>query len=480
MTVVHTPHSIAQVGLARCDITPPVGAYHRMWGAAKHDRSTGVHRPLTATALALQAIGAADGKSEIVYIDVDHCLFWAPEMDAVLTALCQRTGLAREQFLVAFTHTHGAGLMDSTRSNLPGGDLIAPYLEKTAGQLADLVEKARANRQEATLTYTQGRCDLAQNRDLWDEKTKQIVCGYNPAGPADDTVQIVRITASSGKPIAVVVNYACHPTTLAYDNTMVSPDYVGALRETVEATAGAPCVFLQGASGDLGPKEGFVGNPAIADRNGRQLAFAVLSALEALPAPGTFFRFQGPVISGATLGPWEHVPLSETELAGKRAWTHRFLTVPLPYRPEIPTIAQVQADRAEWVAKEAQAKAAGEEIAMRDARAMIERKDRLLVRLKTLVPGTHFPFPVTILKIGDAFWIGVEGEHYQILQTRLREKLPGVPLVVTTLVNGSRCFYLVPKETYGKGIYQETVCVLAPGTLESLIDAIGAALKEMA
>lgn len=39
-------------GIARADITPPVGMYHRMWGASKHERSTGVHRPLYATVAA--------------------------------------------------------------------------------------------------------------------------------------------------------------------------------------------------------------------------------------------------------------------------------------------------------------------------------------------------------------------------------------------------------------------------------------------
>ena len=76
--------------------------------------------------------------------------------------------------------------------------------------------------------------------------------------------------------LGTLVNYACHPTTLAWENTLISPDYVGAMREVVEQHTGAPCLFLQGASGDLGPREGFVGDTAVADRNGRQLGFAAL------------------------------------------------------------------------------------------------------------------------------------------------------------------------------------------------------------
>jgi hypothetical protein len=50
---VEVSQSRCVAGVARGDITPPVGIYHRMWGTATHDRSTGVHQPLTATVLVL-------------------------------------------------------------------------------------------------------------------------------------------------------------------------------------------------------------------------------------------------------------------------------------------------------------------------------------------------------------------------------------------------------------------------------------------
>ena len=98
------------------------------------------------------------------------------------------------------------------------------------------------------------------NRDFWDEASGQFVCGFNPAGSerrhAARGPHRRRVRAHT---LATVVNYACHPTTLAWDNTLISPDYVGAMREVVEAATGGPCLFLQGASGDLGRGSGFVG-----------------------------------------------------------------------------------------------------------------------------------------------------------------------------------------------------------------------------
>src|SRR3954467_9495155 len=108
----------------------------------------------------------------------------------------------------------------------------------------------------------------------------RIVCGLNQVAPADDTVVVGRVSsAGDGRVLATIVNYACHPTTLAWENTLISPDYIGAMREVVEAnTAGALCLFLQGASGELGPAHQYVGDTAVADQHGRRLGYSALAA----------------------------------------------------------------------------------------------------------------------------------------------------------------------------------------------------------
>jgi hypothetical protein len=471
MPFVDTPQSICRLGLARGDVTPPVGIYHRTWGAATQDRSTGVHRPLTATALAFQPADGSGG--EQLLIAVDLVLLGPREMEGLLGAVCARTGLTADDVVVAFSHTHGAGLLGLDRVALPGGDLIPGYLDALGQRVAGLAAQARQSARPATITYGTGRCRMAAHRDYRDEAGGEYVCGFNPAGPADDTVLVARVTDESGRTMATVVNYACHPTTLAWQNSLISPDYPGAMREVVEQATGAPCVFLQGASGDLGPREGFVGDPAVADRNGRQLGHAALAALEGLPPPGTRFRYAGPVVSGATLGTWEHVPQGAAEVAARQRWRRRNWVVDLPYRPGLRTREETLAERERWQAEEESARRAGDERRARDCRAQAERMTRWLARLPGLPPGPAFPLPVTLWQAGDAFWLAVEAEHYQYLQTRLRARFPGVPLVVVTLANGSRPTYLPTRDAYGKGIYQESIAVLAAGCLEQLAEAVG-------
>src|SRR5262249_40835954 len=155
-------------GMRRVDITPPVGAYHRMWGAATHDRSTGVHRPLEATVLALRADGTrhADGPATQVVVAIDHCLMWTEDMDAVGATVAANCNLAPDELQIAFTHTHAAGLMDPARADLPGGDLIAPYLAEMTARVSSTVNEALVELRPATIVYGRGRCSLAAHRDF--------------------------------------------------------------------------------------------------------------------------------------------------------------------------------------------------------------------------------------------------------------------------------------------------------------------------
>ncbi len=462
---VDTPQSRCRFALAHGDITPPANIYHRMWGAAKHDRATGIHRPLRAT---LTLFTPLDGAQRQFIIALDHCVMGRQEMDNLLDAVSEAADILREELIVVFSHTHAAGLMGLERGNLPGGDLIAPYLESVATRVAELVKETQTKLQPATILYATGHCNLAAHRDYWDEDNQLWACGYDPDTPADDTVLTARAHAEDGTLLATLVNYACHPTTLAWDNTLISPDYPGAMRETIEVATGVPCLFLQGASGELGPVEGFVGDTSVADRNGRQLGHAALSAIESLPDPNTRFEYTGPVVSGATLGEWKYNELPDEFSDSNASWQLVRQIIPLPIRPGTPTTQEVETELAKWEKKDTP-----------DARAMAERKRRLLHRLSQLPAGDNFPLEAVVLRLGGAVWIIIQGEHYSVLQKVLRERFPKTPLIISTVASHWGASYLPPKELYNKGIYQESIAITAAGSLEKVIETIGGQIEEL-
>lgn len=476
-TVIKAAQAHCKAAMVRCDITPPIGIYHRMWGAALHDRATGVHRPLEATLLWLEPAMPAISQPQVI-LSLDHCILDTQEIQNIRQTVQATTEIPLENILVTLTHTHGAGWMSRSRSHLPGGDLLAPYLDDLAFRMGQLALEARGNVVPANFVYGFGKCDLAAHRDFFDEVQNRFVCGFNPSGKADDLLVLAKLTDSTGKLLGTVINYACHPTTLAWENTLISPDWVGAMRELVEREIGGLSLFLQGASGDLGPREGFVGDTEIADRNGKQVGYAALSAFTAFPQPGTLYRYAGPVISGTAIGTWRHEQTSDSSQSS-RFWHWEQWNVELPYRQDLPTIEQTTSERDYWQVEEQLARESGDELRVRDCRAQVEQRTRQLTRLTHLIPGRSYPLTVNVGIIGEAIWVFVPGELYQVFQITLRERFLPTPVFVITLTNDWQPGYIPPANCYGYEIYQEVIAATAPGCSEVLVESITRRIKSI-
>ena len=297
-----------RIGIARADITPPVGIYARNWGAAKHDVARAIHRPLTLTAMTL---APAAGGQTLVLVDAD--LGWWKSLQTFRdfqSRLHQALSVEPANLIFALSHTHSAPPLMDADDSLPGSGLHRTWMKELFESTVRTVRQAMESQFVGTIDWHAGRCGLATNRDLPDPDPSQqrIVCGYNPDGDPDDTLLVGRITDATGRIRATLVNYACHPTTLAWDNEAISPDYVGAMRETIQQATNAPALFLLGACGELAPRFQYVGDPEVADRHGRELGFAALATLNGMEPPGAQLGYAGVVESGAPLAVWKHEP----------------------------------------------------------------------------------------------------------------------------------------------------------------------------
>lgn len=433
------------------DVTPPVGIRNRHWGPATVDVAAGVHRPFALTALAVKAGGEGNGASEsdepIVVIGVD-ATWWRSVRDyaQMRDALRDGLGLADSRVLLCLSHTHAGAALGLDEVDLPGGALIPEYLELLRQSAVSAAREAISGLQPATIDWVTGRCGLAANREA--QVGGRAVVGYNPTQPADDTVMVGRVTAEDGRPLGTVVNYACHPTTLAWQNQLLSPDYVGAMRDLVHDATGAPCLFLQGASGDLAPREQYVGDPAVADRHGIELGHAVLAALASMPPPGHALRLDDVVESGAPLGMWktaeEQYP---TNLAADRT------DVTMTIRP-LPTLQELS-----------------EQWADIDPRSLDERLRRARAVRDGYIDGPTVVHPLWSIRIGDAVIVAHPGEAYSSFQSTLRSRFPDLAVIAVNLTNGPGFVYLPDAQAYRRNAYQAWQTVLAPGALERLTEA---------
>jgi hypothetical protein len=121
------------------------------------------------------------------------------------------------------------------------------------------VSEAAGHLAEAQIGIGRGEVYVGYNRRqvlsdgsvtmLWTNPRKQ------PTFPLDPTVLVLRIDDANGKPIALLVNYACHPVVLGSDNLRYSADFVGTMAGRVEAAFDHTplCFYLQGGDGDINP-----------------------------------------------------------------------------------------------------------------------------------------------------------------------------------------------------------------------------------
>ncbi len=223
-----------RAGATKVEITPPVG--HAMWGyGSRHDQpSEGVLDALHARALVLAA-----GPEKIAVVSLDLGRAPARQSTAAIRARVKGAGI-EHLFLVA-SHTHHGPVLEL--DDWP--DAKKPYVRQLEEKLADLILEADKRLKPARLGVASKEVPFNRNR-------------HSRRGdrPVDRELLVLRVEAADGTPIAHAVNFAAHPTMTSERVRKFSADYPGALAALVEKETGAPCLFLQGAAGDLSTNPG--------------------------------------------------------------------------------------------------------------------------------------------------------------------------------------------------------------------------------
>jgi hypothetical protein len=444
-----------RIGIARANITPPVGIYARNWGAAKHDVACAIHRPLTLTTM---TVAPAAGGQTLVFVDAD--LGWWKSLRTFRdfqSRLHQALAVEPANLIFALSHTHSAPPLMDAEDSLPGGGLHRAWMTELFDSTIRTVRDAMEGQFVGTIDWHAGRCGLATNRDLPDpdRRKQRVVCGYSPDGNVDDTLLVGSITDAAGQIRATMVNYACHPTTLAWENQAISPDYVGAMREIIQQATDAPAIFLLGACGELAPRFQYVGDPEVADQHGKQLGFAALATLHGMEPPGVQLAFAEVVESGAPLAVWKHEPREPS-----RHLRAVQTSVELPIK-NWPTSEELEKQR----------------LACTD-RAIEERLRRKLNIRLGIGNASSFELPIHVWRIGDAVLVGSCGEAYSILQCELRRRFPENCILCMNLINGS-IGYLPPAELYDADLYAVWQTPFDRGSLERVVETMTMAIRDV-
>jgi neutral ceramidase len=260
-----------RVGAAKGEVTPtePVP----MWGYGdRHGRlSEGVLEPLLATAIVIQA---GDTKLAIVGLDLGRSPSEA-SLAKIRQQIKERAGI--EHAMLAGSHTHNGPVLELSDSPGRGRgrfEAALRYYQQLEQKLVDIILEADA--QLAPALLASGSVQLDNYNRNRHSKIEPV--------PVDRGLGVIRFdSAESGQPIAVLVNFAAHPTSIPSTSMQFSPDYIGALREQVESQLGGVAVFMQGASGDLSTNRGPFGDHNKYGQALGQQAFKLAASLEPQP-----------------------------------------------------------------------------------------------------------------------------------------------------------------------------------------------------
>jgi len=312
-------------------------------------------------------------------------------------AIHQRLGIPCERIVIASTHTHSAPWLDGflphhSLSPIPPDHAarLTEYSRRLQQQLITLIEKAVADRHPARIDWAEGKLTFAMNRrSIKDGRWSGF--GVNPNSPVDHSMPLLRVTDPDGKVRALVVNYACHCTTLTGSQNCVHGDWAGCAQEKIQkAHPGMTAMVVIGCGADANPEPRATIEAAVQHGN------AVAKEVDRLLA-GKFEPLSLPIKA-------------------------RTKTVQLPYG-ELP--------KREQLAQDAQGSGSKAFVAQHFL-ATLDRGEGL---------PTSLDYPITTWRFGDALtMVFMPGEVVVDYSLRLKREFAPTPLWITAYANDVPCY----------------------------------------
>ncbi len=245
------------VGTAKVEITPDYPV--RLAGyASRRDEVSKVAQPIHVRAL---AIGDDSTGGPVVLVNVETCGFPADLVETVCRKIAEKASIDRSRIAVCSTHTHSAPWVLGYApyiSNTPVPEEHLRHLKRFRRELEEKIVEAAVtalrHRRPATLAWGRGKVGFAANRRVLRDGVWRGF-GVQPDGPTDPRLPVLVARDEKGVPIAVLVGYACHCTTLGGDYMQIAGDWAGFAQEAIEKDyPQATAVVVIGCGADANPE----------------------------------------------------------------------------------------------------------------------------------------------------------------------------------------------------------------------------------
>jgi hypothetical protein len=453
---------LLNAGVSRVDISPVAGVAHAGWGAQTHQVSLGNDMPTLVTALVV-----TNNDVELAIVDVDILLFHPEQDQQIRRLISEKSGISYENIRLAYTHTH-SGPITNHQWIKQGISLAEEWWDTIPGACAQAVVDAKYSIKLARVGFGRGSCNININRRP-SRPNGELFTGRNWDGFVDHDVDVLGIDDIDGNPIATIVNYAMHPTVMAHDNQWVTPEFPGAMRAVVESTVGGLCLFLQGASGNQGPIDGFTGDLRVYRKAGARLGAEASKVRLDIDPLNREEQLDHILASGADLGIYSDSPTGESDdtvAVGNVA-------VQLPSR-DVGTLNGAQADFDQCFNTLEQIRNQG--ASAKEVKGAVSAVKRANQRLN-LVRGSeawthdgHIEVNVQSMRIGQTVLVSLPVEPFAELGNDVKKRSNAVNTIFSGFSNG-HFKYLPTDMAHEEGGYEARVCVFGPGSADLAVRA---------
>jgi neutral/alkaline ceramidase-like enzyme len=392
--------------------------------------------------LFVRAIVVDNGATCAALVGVDAGGLRDPIVNEAVAKASASTKCPAENFFISATHTHSGGA---------GGSL--------ADAIVSAIEKAKANLAPAKVGYGTAKIDLNVNRDLFNSK-QEWRQAPNPDGPSDKTLAIVEFRGADGTPIGVYMNYAMHPVNY-YSTGVISADFPGDAGRYVEELFDNKtiAVFSQGAEGDQNPRLAYT--PPF---RFRQAPAANAAGRGAAPAAATAAGGRGGAPGGG------RQPISPENLPAYKKAMDRTSDYVTMLGTMIGTTA-TRVMREDIVPVDTAVIWGGLQGFTCPGR---DRLDAANPARENVFPGykegADVNMRVGVLRIGDIYITGVNGEAYSEIGMRVKATSPASKTIFVALANGgANSGYIYSDAAYSHLTFQVIGSRLQPGCAEGKI-----------
>lgn len=214
-----------------------------------------IHDELYAKSLVLD-----DGHEQIAIVIVDNLSISREVFDYARELIHEKTGMKKENILMAATHTHSsvsASSVGDERMNFNYGKPLDEYQAFVARRISDGVRRAIYDKEPARIGWGSGQVPQHVFNRRWIMKPGTDVPNpfggqdkarmnpgvgnpdlLEPAGPTDPEVYFVSVQAVDGRPIALLANYSLHYVG-GVPNDHITSDYFGVFADRFQQLVGA-------------------------------------------------------------------------------------------------------------------------------------------------------------------------------------------------------------------------------------------------